>query len=323
MQSKVGIPRAMLYHEFGSLWNAFFQYMDIPVVISGETNKQILNRGTLLAMDESCLPLKIYLGHVDSLLSQCSYIFVPRIAQYHPSFHFCAKFAGLPDIVRNTFRLSSRQLISPNIEDPSPLKQLQAIYHTCRSIGRSPVPGYVSYRQSLRAWKSGVSRSMPDQVSIAVIGHSYLVKDAFFCRDIINILSCRNITVVTPEDVDRKILYEAADIFKPDIYWQLSAKIAGAAQFFCRQKEVIGIILLSSFACGPDSLMNEYITHHVFKKSNKPYIVINLDEHTGSAGLVTRIEAFCDLVEWRKKRESSLPPYGISEHSYCKNAQRP
>ncbi|MEN6412894.1 MAG: acyl-CoA dehydratase activase-related protein [Veillonellales bacterium] len=321
MQIKVGIPQAMLYHEFGGLWNIFFQNMGIPVVLSGETNKQILNRGTLLAMDESCLPLKVYLGHVDALLPECSHIFVPRIAQYHPNFHFCAKFAGLPDIVQNTFRLSSDQLISPNIEHKSPVKQLQALQDTCRSIGLSAVPGYFSYRHSLKSWKNNTSGNTLSKRSIAVIGHSYLVKDAFFCHDIMNMLTSRGIAVVTPEHVDNKALYAEAKIFEPDIYWQLSAKIAGAAHFFCRQRNVIGIIVLSSFACGPDSLMNEYITHHILKKSDKPYIIISIDEHTGSAGLMTRIEAFCDLVEWREKHESSLPSYGISEHTHCKNAQ--
>lgn len=134
MQIQVSIPQAMLYHEFGSLWTDFFRNMGIPVSISSKTNKQLLDRETLLAIDESCLPLKIYLWHVDSLLSQCSHIFVPRIVQCHQNFYFCPKFAELPDIVKNTFRLSSKQLISPNIEKKSLKNQLQAIHATCKAM---------------------------------------------------------------------------------------------------------------------------------------------------------------------------------------------
>lgn len=298
----VGIPQAMLYHEFGSLWTNFFRYAGIPVSVSGETNKQILDRGTLLGVDESCLPLKVYLGHVDSLLSKCSHIFVPRVVQYHRNFFFCAKFAGLPDIVRNTFRLSPEQIISPNIEYKSTVNQLQSVYETCQAIGLATVPGYLAYRQALKTWRAEVlSASTPSNRKIAIIGHSYLLKDAFFCHDILKFLASRDVCVVTPSHVARKELYDEAKVFESDIYWQLSAKIAGAVHFFCRQPDIVGIIMISSFGCGPDSLVNEYVEHHILKKSDKPYIIINVDEHMGNAGLITRVEAFWDLVEWRQK----------------------
>ncbi len=88
MPVHVGIPRAMLYHEFGGLWTAFFQHLGIPLTVSDETNQQILDRGTMLAVDESCLPLKIYLGHVESLLPKCTHIFIPRIAGYYNIFFY-------------------------------------------------------------------------------------------------------------------------------------------------------------------------------------------------------------------------------------------
>jgi predicted nucleotide-binding protein (sugar kinase/HSP70/actin superfamily) len=298
----IGIPRAMLYHEFGSLWTNFFQNAGIPVSLSDETNKQILDRGTLLGVDEACLPLKVYLGHVDSLLSKCSHIFVPRVVQYHRDFFFCAKFAGLPDVVRNTFRLPPERIISPNIEYTSSVNQLKSLYNTCQVVGLPPISGYLAYRQALKSWKTDTTRtSMPANRKIAVIGHSYLLNDVFFCHDILKFLASRKIDVITPNHVASKVLYDEAKAFEPDIYWQLSAKIAGAAHFFCRQPDIVGIIMISSFGCGPDSLVNEYVEHHVFKKSDKPYIIINIDEHMGNAGLITRIEAFWDLVEWRQK----------------------
>jgi predicted nucleotide-binding protein (sugar kinase/HSP70/actin superfamily) len=298
----VGIPQAMLYHEFGSLWTNFFRNAGIPVSVSGETNKQILDRGTLLGIDESCLPLKVYLGHVDSLLSKCSHIFVPRVVQYHRNFFFCAKFAGLPDIVRNTFRLSPEQIISPNIEYKSTVNQLQSVYDTCQAIGLAAVPGYLAYRRALKTWRAEVLRaSTTSKRKIAIIGHSYLLEDAFFCHDILKFLASRDVSVVTPNHVARKVLYDEAKVFESDIYWQLSAKIAGAARFFCRQPDIVGIIMISSFGCGPDSLVNEYVEHHILKKSDKPHIFINVDEHMGNAGLITRVEAFWDLVEWRQK----------------------
>ena len=298
MDVHVGIPRAMLYHEFGSLWTDFFQNMGIPVTVSKATNQQILDRGTMLAIDESCLPLKIYLGHVESLLPKCTHIFIPRIAGYHPGFFLCAKFAGLPDIVRNTFNISSDQLIAPNIENKSLVTELKAIHTTCHALDISKTLGYLAYRQAKKSWKSDLT-SPASGPKIAVIGHSYLLNDAFFCRDILSTLSERGIQIITPEHIPSKILYQESAASQSDIYWQLSAKIDGAVRFFSRQPDIRGIIMASSFGCGPDSLLNEYVEHHILKSSSKPYIILNLDEHTGSAGIITRVEAFLDLMDWR------------------------
>lgn len=298
MNVHIGIPRAMLYHEFGSLWTSFFENLGVPVTVSKETTQQILNRGTMLAIDESCLPLKIYLGHVESLLPHCTHLFIPRIASYHPGFFLCAKFAGLPDIVRNAFNLSPSQLIAPNIENNSLITELQGIYTTCRSLGLSNTAGYLSYYQAKKSWKNNFSRPASGP-KVAVVGHSYLLKDTFFCRDILGTLSQRGIQIITPENIPSKILYQESVASQSDIYWQLSAKIDGAVAIFSRQPDILGIIIVSSFGCGPDSLLNEYMEHQILKKSNKPYLILNLDEHTGTAGIVTRIEAFLDLMDWR------------------------
>lgn len=298
MDVHVGIPRAMLYHEFGKFWTDYFQYLGVPITISEETDQQILDRGTMLAIDESCLPLKIYLGHVESLLPKCTHIFIPRIAAYHPGFFLCAKFAGLPDVVKNTFNITSDRLIAPNIENKSLLTKLKAISTTCRSIGVSKASGYLAYQQAMKSWKSECISPSSDP-KIAVIGHSYLLNDAFFCRDILNTLSERGIKTTTPEDIPNKTLYQESAASQPDIYWQLSAKITGAAHFFSRQPDILGIIMVSSFGCGPNSMLNEYVEHHILKNSGKPYIILNLDEHTGSAGIITRMEAFLDLMDWR------------------------
>ena len=65
--------------------------------------------------------------------------------------------------------------------------------------------------------------------------------------------------------------------------------------------KIDGIIALSAFGCGPDSLMVEEVQYHA-KEKNIPMIHINIDEHTGEAGFVTRIEAFVDMLIRRKRR---------------------
>jgi len=297
MEPKIGIPQALLFYEFGRFWTSFFANLGLPVILSGNTNKLLLDRGVTLAIDESCLPLKIYLGHVSVLLDKCDFIFVPRITQYHHNFFLCPKFAGLPDIVRNAFHVPETRLLTPNIDSPAIIRQRQAVYTLCRQLGVPYWRGEAAYLNALPALCQGTKKELPER-AIAVVGHSYLVHDTFFCQSIMNTIQAGGFTVLIPEQLPVKCFYQEAQAFSPDIYWQFSAKIAGAVRYFSRQPQVTGLIMVSSFNCGPDSLLNEYLEHHVLQPSSKPYTIINLDEHTGNTGIVTRIEAFVDLVNW-------------------------
>ena len=76
--------------------------------------------------------------------------------------------------------------------------------------------------------------------------------------------------------------------------------MTGAAGHYLKDPNIDGLLSLTAFGCGPDSLMIERITRYA-KKYRKPLLNLTVDEHTGEAGFVTRLEAFTDML-FRKKR---------------------
>ena len=78
-------------------------------------------------------------------------------------------------------------------------------------------------------------------------------------------------------------------------------------------RKVDGIIALSAFGCGPDSIMVERISRAA-RKFNKPVLNLSIDEQTGEAGFITRIEAFTDML-FRKKRASIINKININENA--------
>ena len=74
---KIGIPRAGMYYRYGVLWEEFFKALGIEYVLSPETNKSILEHGSAIMADESCLASKVYMGHVSYLLDKCDCLFIP------------------------------------------------------------------------------------------------------------------------------------------------------------------------------------------------------------------------------------------------------
>ena len=104
MSVKVGLPRGMFYFDYFSLWKSFFNNLGVEVLISPKTNKEILDRGVNACVDESCLPVKVFHGHVDYLKDKVDYIFIPKIISIHKREYNCPKHLGLPDMVKNSIK---------------------------------------------------------------------------------------------------------------------------------------------------------------------------------------------------------------------------
>lgn len=60
-------------------------------------------------------------------------------------------------------------------------------------------------------------------------------------------------------------------------------------------RNVQGLIHITAFGCGPDSIVGKEIEHD-FADSGVPFMTLRIDEHTGENHLQTRIEAFTDMI---------------------------
>ncbi|MCU0578913.1 MAG: hypothetical protein MUF69_05130, partial [Desulfobacterota bacterium] len=76
-------------------------------------------------------------------------------------------------------------------------------------------------------------------------------------------------------------------------YWRFGQKILGAADVL-RQHENLYGIYITNFSCGPDSFILHFFRHSL---AGKPYLEIEIDEHSADAGVVTRLEAFLDSLK--------------------------
>ncbi|MDP7525898.1 MAG: acyl-CoA dehydratase activase-related protein, partial [Dehalococcoidales bacterium] len=65
--TRIGIPRALLYYQYLPMWKAFFEHLGAEVVISSPTTQAMLTGGSARVVADTCLPVKVFLGHVLSL----------------------------------------------------------------------------------------------------------------------------------------------------------------------------------------------------------------------------------------------------------------
>ena len=102
------------------------------------------------------------------------------------------------------------------------------------------------------------------------------------------------ISSLTPYSLSPLFSYCSLNFFIISLYFLYSKENVGSAFYY---KDVVdGIIFLSAFPCGTDSLVNELA---IRKLKNIPCINIILDDSTSTLGLYTRLESFVDIIKVR------------------------
>ena len=66
----IGIPRAMSFYNNYPFYFGFFTDLGIKIVLSDMTTKQTMSQGSALVVTETCLPIKVYIGHILNLLEK-------------------------------------------------------------------------------------------------------------------------------------------------------------------------------------------------------------------------------------------------------------
>lgn len=313
---KIGIPRALLYYRYHPLWCTFFHELGLEVVTSPPTTKSIFEKGVSLALSEVCLPVKIYMGHVEWLLREVDCLFVPRILSVENSpkrRYTCPKTMGLPDFVRASFD-SLPLLIAPDVEVSK--RPLRAAFHSAGSIlgkNRKTISrAFELACQKQAEHEGGILKRCPfgdgnippspgaDEVVISLVGHPYILFDPHLNVGIVDKLKGLGATVVSQFSIPAKQMEDELERYE-EISWTYEREIVGAISHYIYRNQVDGIIYLMSFPCGPGSVVGEIVVREVKRDSTVPLLILVLDEHTGDQGILTRIEAFADIIRVRKR----------------------
>lgn len=300
---KVGIPRAFLYYKYHILWQIFFDELAVDWIISPETNKEIMSRGMSRAIDESCLSSKIYLGHVDWLIGKCDYILVPRISNYGSAGTVCTKFQGIYDVVANTFRDSNLQLLDYNIDPKNAEGELGAFLKMGKRLHKGRPQTMLAYFKARQGYKSTQAAEQKEQdklldlgqIKVLLIAHRYNVFDKYVGEPIIAALKEMGVVPIIADIANKKEALARSAEISQTLPWVFNKELVGAILLY--QDKIDGIILMSTFPCGPDSLVNEIINRRV---KHKPILNLILDGQEGSAGIETRLESFIDIINYQK-----------------------
>ena len=338
-ENVIGIPRAMSFYNNYPFYYGFFTDLGIKIVLSDMTTKQTMSDGSALVVTETCLPIKIYIGHILNLINKgVDKIFVPSLQSIAPKVYNCSKIRGLPDLVRNVVKQPFTMIEATldkseknqglyeflaeiaayfNITDMELIKRASKAGWKCYNNFHIMSKSGLSYKKALSYALQGKviieSDSKEHPISIALVAHGYNIYDDRARMKIFEKLEAMDVKVHTSLELSNEQLDDGIMSLGNEKYWANEHEMTGCAGHFLKSNKIDGVITLTAFGCGPDSLMVERISRKA-KKFNKPILNLTIDEHTGEAGFITRLEAFVDML-FRKKRASLINKLNLQEHS--------
>ncbi len=308
----VGIPKVLHMHELLPFWKTFLTELGFNVVVSDMTNKKTVRDGVENIIVESCFPIKLAHGHVMNLIQKdVRNIFLPSIISLKkPSRHARNAFAcpyaqSLPYTIKGSidfdhkgakvftpiikFSEGNEEVLADLAEHLKPYRiSKKRVKDAFEKAGRVQDSFYSGLTQMgndfLRSVKS-------DEKVMVIIGRPYNSADAGANLNIHKKLLSLGVQAIPMDMLPvNEMIEDPVDL--EQMYWGYGQKILKAARAVKNNRNLYGIYV-TSFGCGPDSFIS-----HFFKKimGNKPYLQLEIDEHSADAGIVTRLEAFLDSI---------------------------
>jgi predicted nucleotide-binding protein (sugar kinase/HSP70/actin superfamily) len=314
---RIGLPRALSYYEYALLWRTFFETLGAKVIASGPTTRATLQVATSRAAADLCFPAKVYVGHLLALADQVDLLFVPSLRRPVPAATHCAKIVGLPDLARSVLPDPSKLLEVDLDLDKGRLALAQAVWAAGRTLTWNPIQiaraaeaAWEVHQESRKQVRVPPGRRTSGRVSphvgepatgltLALVGHPYLLRDEYINQGLLRRLEGLGVRLLTPEALPVGAAERAVQVHSGEAYWAYAPTLLGAGLCFLEMEPVDALVAVIAFGCAPDSGLAPALGQAA-RQAGVPILTLTLDEHTGEAGLMTRLEAFVDMLERKR-----------------------
>ncbi|MGC9344491.1 MAG: acyl-CoA dehydratase activase-related protein, partial [Bacteroidales bacterium] len=315
----IGIPRGlMIFYQQFPYWRTFFEELGFRVMLSGETSNQTVIRALSLISAETCFPVEVMHGHIYELLDKgADYIFTPFIMnskkeQGNPTSNCnCPWIQTYPFMVKASLeeKLQERLLIPAlNYRYGDRLLENELYEGIGKKFNISQkrirlAMGKAKERQDhfedvvKRRGKEILKNLPPNKECVVIMGRPYNTGDPALNLSMVEKLINLDVFPI-PMDF---LPLEEESITKDytNMYWPNGQRILAAARIVARDDR-LNAVYMGNFRCGPDSFLSHFV-NEIMKE--KPYLEIEIDEHSADAGMITRYEAFLDSIKGYRMRK--------------------
>lgn len=309
----VAIPRALITWQLLPLFSRFFQELGYDVIISGKTTKKTIRAGIEAVPAQPCFPVKAAFGHVKELLdAQPDYLFIPCIPSMTPTADIQKHTKLCPYVQSFAFQVQSAmggqlgrtKIVSGPLYLGDGEKQMQTSFRKlAASVGadvkradsalHAAMAAQEAFDSDIRQKGQAILDALkPNERLFVLISRPYNGLDEGMNLRLSQKLEAMGVRWIPMEMLDVAAAPLTDEGLHESVYWSYGQKILRAAEIIQRDERLFAIYL-SNFSCGPDSFMQHFFTDIM---RPKPALLLELDEHSADAGLVTRLEAFFESL---------------------------
>ena len=223
--------------------------------------------------------------------------------------YLCPITQDMPGVIAAFFESAAGRILTPEI-GLSPHLETVTLQELAGLGARLGVPA----AQTAESWFAAVAHQGTFQQS-----YREAIEDALSgVNDPAVILAGRPYAAYAPEvnlSVPRKIATRGCTVIPGDAVssesplnernvWHYTQDLMSAVEY-ARSHDNRYVCNISCYSCGPDAII-----HHRLRRELEglPSCFLEIDSHTAHAGIETRIGAFLDIVEARRRRLLSIPP---------------
>ncbi len=304
----IGVPRALVFHEMFPFFSRVLTSLGFNVVLSEPTNKSITHLGVEYSGTETCFPVKVGNGHVLNLIERgIKLLFMPSVITVHKQKGFsgsyvCPYVQTMPYIVRAGLcdKLAGIDIVAPVFSFDRPMRHaVRSFFEALRRFGvkeravRNAVSEAWTYHEKVNQEVMDLGRDALGAIgetAFVVVSRPYNGYDMGVNLDLPKKIGQLGIPAL-PVDFLPLVYDEISTEFR-DMYWHYGRRLLAASSVI-RQDPRLHAVYLSNFSCGPDSFLVRFFKELM---GDKPFLLLELDEHSADAGLVTRLEAFLDSI---------------------------
>ncbi|KMY66765.1 CoA activase [Desulfocarbo indianensis] len=319
----IGIPRTMFFREMLPFFSVFCQRLGFEVAVSGVTNKKIIHQGVEAVVNEPCFPLKVAHGHIKELLGQgVKRILMPHVVNLAAPNHELGYGQVCPYVqtlaytapAALDFAGAGAELISAPLRFGWGERVLRRdLRELARKMGanawqvnaamEAAQAAQQDFYDRLKARGRQVLEAMgPEDLAMVVVSRPYNGADPGINLGLPQKMQNLGVWSIPMDFLDLDAEMDQDDL--AEMYWRYGQKILAAARLVRRDPRLYAVYI-TNFGCGPDSFIGHFFQDIM---AGKPYLEIEIDEHSADVGAITRLEAFLDSLKNAPPKEPAARP---------------
>ena len=309
----IGIPLALSNYQLLPLWGTLLSELGFNVVVSFVSTPKVVQRGVEAVLSTPCFPVKVAHGHILELIEKGvdriwlpSLVTMPQDSAENELNQLCPYVTSLPYQMEAAAEAGGKRvtLLKPPVRMQDGLadlwkslkpmtRELGATTRQLRAAVQKAWQAQGDFERACRQRGREVLENLPpDQRAVVIVSRPYNGCDIGVCLDLPNKLRRLSVLPIPIDFLDLSRPEDSGDKVVQNMYWKYGQRILRAAEIV-RQDPRLHAVYLSNFGCGPDSFL---ITFFKRMMAPKPALVLEIDEHSADAGVVTRLEAFLESL---------------------------